>query len=73
MDGIEATRRLHGEIPSILIFGLSIQPRPSEVHAIEEAGAAGYFLKGVDMPRLIDQLLVSSTILGWQGGQTSTL
>jgi PAS domain S-box-containing protein len=73
MDGIEATRRLHWELPSILIFGLSMQPRTGEVQAIEKAGAAGYFVKGVDMPRLIDQLLVSSPSLGWQGGQTSTL
>jgi PAS domain S-box-containing protein len=72
MDGIEATRRLHAEVPSLLIFGLSMQPRTEDVHAIEKAGAAGYFVKGVDMPRLIDQLLVSSTILGWQG-EASTL
>jgi PAS domain S-box-containing protein len=73
MDGIEATRRLHAEVPSILIFGLSMHPRTQDTHAIEKAGAVGYFIKGVDMPRLIDQLLVSSTILGWQGGQTSKL
>jgi DNA-binding NarL/FixJ family response regulator len=57
MDGIEATRRLHAEAPSIVIFGLSMQPRPEGRHAIEDAGAAGFFTKGVDMPRLINQLL----------------
>jgi PAS domain S-box-containing protein len=57
MDGIEATQRLHAEAPSILIFGLSMQPRTEGRHAIEEAGAAGFFTKGVDMPRLMDELL----------------
>ena len=57
MDGIEATERLHAEAPSILIFGLSMQPRTEGRHAIEEAGAAGFFTKGVDMPRLMHELL----------------
>jgi PAS domain S-box-containing protein len=57
MDGIEATRRLRQELPSVEILGLSMQPRPAGAHAIEEAGAAGYFVKGVDTQRLIDQLL----------------
>jgi CheY-like chemotaxis protein len=57
MDGIEATQRLHAEAPSILIFGLSMQPRTVGRHAIEDAGAVGLFTKGVDMPRLMNQLL----------------
>jgi PAS domain S-box-containing protein len=57
MDGIEATRRLHAEVPATVIFGLSMQPRTDGRHAIEEAGAAGFFTKGVDMPRLMEQLL----------------
>ena len=57
MDGIEATRRLRAEAPSIVIFGLSMQPRTEGLHPIEEAGAAGFFTKGVDMQRLMTQLL----------------
>ena len=57
MDGIEATRRLRAELPSVEILGLSMQPRPPGAHAIEEAGAAGYFVKGVDTERLIARLL----------------
>ena len=57
MDGIEATQRLHAEAPSILIFGLSMQTRTEGRHAIEDAGAAGFFTKGADMPRLINELL----------------
>jgi CheY-like chemotaxis protein len=57
MDGIEATMRIHAELPDIQIFGLSMQPR-SAAHAIEQAGAAGFFVKGIDMQRLIEHLLV---------------
>src|SRR5262249_794171 len=57
MDGIEATRRWRGERPSVEIVGLSMQPRPPGAHAIEEAGAAAYFVKGIDSERLIAHLL----------------
>src|SRR5436190_2795657 len=57
MDGIEATRRIHAELPAIQIVGLSMQARPMEVQAIEQAGAADFFLKGVDTDRLIAHLL----------------
>jgi len=57
MDGIDATRQLTAAYPSVQIFGLSMQQRPEGRHPIEEAGAAGFFVKGVDTQRLIDQLL----------------
>jgi len=57
MDGIDATRQIRTAYPSVQIFGLSMQQRPDGRHPIEEAGAAGFFVKGVDMQRLIDQLL----------------
>ena len=55
MDGIEATRRIHAELPDIQILGLSMQARSETVHAIEEAGAAGFFVKGLDTQRLLDR------------------
>ena len=58
MDGVEATRRLRAELPLIQILGLSMQPRTQELHAIERAGAAGFFSKAVDTQRLIDYLLL---------------
>jgi DNA-binding NarL/FixJ family response regulator len=58
MDGIEATVRIRAELPDIRIFGLSMQPRGAVSHAIELAGAAGFFVKGVDTQRLIQHLLV---------------
>ncbi len=57
MDGIEATKRIRAELPDIQILGLSMQARSETVHAIEEAGAAGFFVKGLDTQRLLDRLL----------------
>ena len=61
MDGVEATRRIHAELPFIQIFGLSSAELTGSPHPIEEAGAAGYFVKGTDMQRLIAGLLSVST------------
>jgi len=58
MNGVEATRRIRAELPSIQILGLSVDAPAQRPHAIEEAGAAGFFVKGADMKRLIDALMV---------------
>jgi hypothetical protein len=34
-----------------------MQPRSAAAHAIEQAGAAGFFVKGIDTQRLIEHLL----------------
>jgi DNA-binding NarL/FixJ family response regulator len=57
MDGIEATRRIHAELPFIQIFGLSAHERTENLHAIRRAGGSDYFIKGADMQRLIDCFL----------------
>jgi PAS domain S-box-containing protein len=57
LDGIAATRRIRAELPSIEIVGLSMQPRTEETHPIEQAGAAGFYMKGIDTPSLIEHLL----------------
>ena len=56
-DGIEATGRIHAELPDIAILGLSMHARGEVGHAIEQAGAADFFVKGTDTQRLIDHLL----------------
>ena len=53
MDGVEATRRIRAELPFIQILGFSIYPRMGP-HAIELAGAEGFFTKGTDT-RALDQ------------------
>ena len=58
MDGIEATMRIRAELPEIQVLGLSMQPRSAAAYAIEQAGATGFFVKGIDTQRLIDHLLV---------------
>jgi two-component system nitrate/nitrite response regulator NarL len=63
MDGVEATRRLRAELPFIPVLGLSMHPRTRTLHAIEEAGAEGFFTKGVDMQRLVDHLLYMQAAL----------
>ena len=57
MDGVEATRRIHAELPFIQILGLSTHVKTDDLHSIELVGAAGFFTKGVDTQRLIDHLL----------------
>ena len=56
MDGVEATRRIRAELPSIQILGLSIY-QGAGPHPIELAGAEGFFTKGIDTVRLINHLL----------------
>src|SRR5262249_60483925 len=58
MDGIEATRRIRAELPLIQILAFSTHPPAEKVHAIERAGAAAFFTKGVDTQRLIDHLMI---------------
>jgi DNA-binding NarL/FixJ family response regulator len=57
MDGIEATRRIRAEFPSIHVLGFSMYPRTEPLHGIEQAGAEGFFVKGADTQRLVDHLL----------------
>jgi CheY-like chemotaxis protein len=57
MDGIEATRRLRARATVIQILGLSSQLWMEPIHPIEEAGAAGYFVKASTCRRLIEHML----------------
>lgn len=57
LDGLEATRRIHAELPSIRILGLSTQEESTKLHAIEAAGADGYFAKGHGVRRMVERLL----------------
>ena len=67
MDGVEATRRIHAELPFIQILGLSTHEKTDDLHSIELVGAAGFFTKGVDTQRLVDHLLAvhATTTLEW--------
>ena len=72
MDGVEATRRIRAELPFIQILGLSTHVKTEDLHAIELAGAAGFFTKGVDTQRLIDHLIVKhASLLSGHLGQST--
>lgn len=58
MDGVEATARIRAELPSVQVLGVSMHGQSETAQAIERAGAAGFFIKGIDTQRLIDRLLV---------------
>jgi CheY-like chemotaxis protein/anti-sigma regulatory factor (Ser/Thr protein kinase) len=68
LDGIAATRRIRTELPALEILGLSMQPRTEDVHPIEQAGAAGFFMKGIETPALIERLLAMHRALGVTAG-----
>ena len=57
MDGVEATRRIRAELPTIRIVGLSMYSRTEILDAIVPAGAECLFTKGADTQRLVDHLV----------------
>jgi CheY-like chemotaxis protein/anti-sigma regulatory factor (Ser/Thr protein kinase) len=71
MDGVEATVRIRAELPFIQIVGFSMHPRMGEPHPIELAGAAAFFMKGVETRRLIDHLLLTHASFAAQLGQST--
>jgi PAS domain S-box-containing protein len=56
MDGIEATRQIHGNLPNIRIVGLSTYDDDNVECSMREAGAAAYFNKTEGSDRLLEYL-----------------
>jgi PAS domain S-box-containing protein len=56
LDGVEATRRIHAELPLVHILGLSVYEPLNGSHPIERAGATAFFTKG-DLQGLVERLL----------------
>jgi DNA-binding NarL/FixJ family response regulator len=77
MNGIEATRLIHGEFPDVAIIILSVYDDNQYVHAAITAGARGYLLKTVEAHELRDSVTrvangetalsppVARTVLSW--------
>jgi DNA-binding NarL/FixJ family response regulator len=61
MNGIEATREIHGAMPHIQIVGLSIHDDESSERSMREAGAEAYFTKNEGADRLLNYLLSLQT------------
>ena len=53
MDGVQATRVIHRELPHIRIIGLSMYEEADRAAAMLEAGAAGYLTKSGDPDSLL--------------------
>ena len=71
MNGVEATRRIRADLPGIQVFGISVDARTQGPQAIEEAGAAGFFVKSTDMHRLADALIVVHRTMNADRGPTT--
>jgi DNA-binding NarL/FixJ family response regulator len=53
MDGIEATRRIKGEFPTVSVLVVTTYDNPDYLFEAVEAGAAGYVLKDAPKPQLL--------------------
>ncbi len=77
MNGIEATRLIHGQHPDVAVIILSVYDDDQYVHAAITAGASGYLLKTVEAQELRDSVMrvahgdtalsapVARTVLSW--------
>jgi DNA-binding NarL/FixJ family response regulator len=53
LNGIEATRRIHAQAPSMMILGLSMHQEPVLVQRIVEAGTVGFVGKADPVETLL--------------------
>jgi PAS domain S-box-containing protein len=53
MDGVEATRRIHGELPHIRVVGLSMYEEADRARAMLDAGASAYVTKSAELDELL--------------------
>jgi DNA-binding NarL/FixJ family response regulator len=56
LNGIEVTRQVKAQAPEVAVLVLTVHDEQVYVRAILEAGAAGYLLKDVSGPVLIDSI-----------------
>ena len=53
MNGLEATRRLKGEMPDVRVIGLSMHSSQEMLDAMRAAGASEFLTKGCSVPSLL--------------------
>src|SRR3712207_1584966 len=56
MDGLEATRAIKQELPSISVLMVTMHENPDYLLAALSAGAAGYVIKGASEDRLVNAI-----------------
>jgi DNA-binding NarL/FixJ family response regulator len=57
MDGVEASKRIKREFPSMVVIGLSMHDGGEHESAMRESGAAAYLTKDSAADRLIETIL----------------
>lgn len=67
MNGAEATRALLEARPEVAVIAVTNDERPSVRHAMERAGADGFFLKGTDPGALVSMM---RKVASWDAAQT---
>jgi two-component system response regulator NreC len=60
MDGLEATRKIKGQWPSIKVLVLTMHRTDEYFFEMLKAGVSGYMLKGAETSELIDAVRVAS-------------
>lgn len=56
MNGIEVTETVKAEFPGVAILVLTVHDEPGYIRALIEAGAAGYLLKNISEPDLVQAI-----------------
>ncbi len=56
LDGIQATRHIHGKLPQVRIIGLSMHDEQQIAEAMTNAGATTYLTKTASPGRLIAEI-----------------
>ncbi len=46
VNGIETIQTIRREVPAVRVIGLLMSPEPAPISLVQEAGAAGFFVKG---------------------------
>ncbi|GAB3323319.1 hypothetical protein GCM10027451_46690 [Geodermatophilus aquaeductus] len=77
LDGIEATRRIAAEAPSVGVVVLTMSEDDGTVFAAVRAGARGYLLKGADQEEVVRAITTVASGGGcsvprWPGGSRSS-
>ena len=77
LDGIEATRRITSESPSVGVVVLTMSEDDGTVFAAVRAGARGYLLKGADQEEVVRAITPWPTVARcsgrrWPGGSRSS-
>ncbi len=62
LDGIQATRHIHGHFPAVRVVGLSMHEEQDRAAAMRQAGAVGYVTKSASPEELV--AAIRSAVIG---------